>query len=130
MAVYSLYNMKLPCETWVEVATANADKALETDSSHGTAQSSMSLDFTSRIARVSKGETEMVKTIDARGLKCPHPTLMLMTESKTAAKGDVIEIVADCPTFEHDIRQFCNSKKKALLWIRVDGESKRCQVQM
>jgi tRNA 2-thiouridine synthesizing protein A len=72
----------------------------------------------------------MMKSIDARGLKCPQPTLMLMTESMKMAKGDVIEVVADCPTFEHDVRQFCQLKKKALLWIRVEGASKRCQVQL
>jgi len=72
----------------------------------------------------------MTKSIDARGLKCPQPTLMLMTESMKMAKGDVIEVVADCPTFENDVRQFCQLKKKALLWIRVEGSSKRCQVQL
>jgi tRNA 2-thiouridine synthesizing protein A len=72
----------------------------------------------------------MVKTIDAKGLKCPQPTLMMLTESMKMNKGDVLEMVADCPTFEHDVRQFCELKKKALLWIKVEGNAKRCQVQL
>ena len=71
----------------------------------------------------------MLKTIDARGLKCPQPTLRMVTESATLKKGDVIEVVADCPTFENDVREFCRRTKKALLWIKADGNAKRCQVQ-
>jgi tRNA 2-thiouridine synthesizing protein A len=82
-----------------------------------------------QIARLLK-EQSMLKSIDARGLKCPQPTLMLMTESMKMTKGDVIEVIANCPTFEHDVRQFCQLKKKALLWIRVEGDAKRCQVQL
>jgi len=72
----------------------------------------------------------MLKTIDAKGLKCPQPTLMLLTESMKMKKGDIIEVVADCSTFENDVRQFCELKKKALLWIRAEGNAKRCQVQL
>jgi tRNA 2-thiouridine synthesizing protein A len=72
----------------------------------------------------------MVKNIDARGLKCPQPTLMMLTESMKLKKGDIIEVVADCPSFEHDVRQFCDTKKKALLSLREEGNAKRCQVQL
>jgi tRNA 2-thiouridine synthesizing protein A len=72
----------------------------------------------------------MVKTIDVRGQKCPQPTLTLLTESMKLQKGDIIEMVADCQTFEKDLRQFCQIKKKALLWIKVEGSAKRCQVQL
>jgi len=72
----------------------------------------------------------MLKTIDAKGLKCPQPTLLMLTESMKLKKGDVMEVVADCATFERDVRQFCELKKKALLWIKVEGTAKRCQVQL
>jgi tRNA 2-thiouridine synthesizing protein A len=75
-------------------------------------------------------EGNMLKTVDARGLKCPQPTLMMLTESLKSQKGDILEVVADCPTFEHDVREFCATKKKALLWIKVEGTAKRCQVQL
>jgi hypothetical protein len=38
--------------------------------------------------------------------------------------------VADCATFESDVRSWCQRANKALLWIKVEGSAKRCQVQM
>jgi TusA-related sulfurtransferase len=72
----------------------------------------------------------MVKTIDACGQKCPQPTLIMLTESMKLQKGDIIEMVADCETFEQDVRKFCQIKKKALLWFKNEGVAKRCQVQL
>jgi TusA-related sulfurtransferase len=70
------------------------------------------------------------KTIDARGLKCPQPQLKMVKESHSMAKGDILEVVADCATFEADVRSWCQRANKALLWIRADGTGKRCQVQI
>jgi len=70
------------------------------------------------------------KVIDARGLKCPQPQLKMLTESHAMAKGDIIEVVADCSTFETDVRSWCQRTKRALLWIRPEGSAKRCQVQL
>jgi tRNA 2-thiouridine synthesizing protein A len=71
-----------------------------------------------------------VKVIDARGLKCPQPQLKMLTESHSMQKGDILEVVADCATFEADVRGWCQRTKKALLWMRNEGSAKRCQVQM
>ena len=70
------------------------------------------------------------KVIDARGLKCPQPQLKMLTESRSMQKGDILEVVADCPTFENDVRQWSQRTKKALLWMRSEGAAKRCQVQI
>ena len=70
------------------------------------------------------------KAIDARGLKCPQPQLKMLTESHSMKKGDILEVVADCATFESDVRQWCQRTKRALLWMRVEGTAKRCQVQV
>jgi tRNA 2-thiouridine synthesizing protein A len=70
------------------------------------------------------------RVIDARGLKCPQPQLKMLTEVQSMSKGDIVEVVADCPTFEADLRQWCQRTKKALLWIRNEGAAKRCQVQV
>jgi tRNA 2-thiouridine synthesizing protein A len=70
------------------------------------------------------------KVIDARGLKCPQPQLKMLTEVRSLSKGDIMEVVADCPTFESDVRQWCQQTKKALLWMRNEGAAKRCQVQV
>ncbi len=70
------------------------------------------------------------KVIDARGLVCPQPQLKVFTEARTMNKGDIIEVVADCSTFEPDIRQWCERSKKALLWMRSEGTARRCQIQV
>jgi len=70
------------------------------------------------------------KAIDARGLKCPQPTLKVMAESHGMTTGDIIDVVADCATFEQDIRNWCQRSQKTLLWVRQEGSAKRCQVRM
>jgi len=70
------------------------------------------------------------KVIDARGLKCPQPQLRMSMESHSMNQGDIIEVVADCSTFEADVRGWCQRTKKALLWFRKEGAVKRCQVQI
>lgn len=45
-------------------------------------------------------------------------------------KGDILEVIADCPTFENDVKNWCRRNNKTLLWIRDEGNGvKRCQVQ-
>ena len=70
------------------------------------------------------------KAIDARGLKCPQPPLTAMSESHGMAKGDIIEVIADCPTFEQDMRTWCQRTGKSMLWVRPEGPSKRCQIRI
>lgn len=70
-----------------------------------------------------------VTTLDARGLKCPQPTLKITIMSTKMKSGDVLEVTADCPTFEQDVRDWCMRSKKVLLWVRPEGTAKRCQVQ-
>jgi len=70
------------------------------------------------------------KLIDARGLKCPQPQLKMSIESHGMAKGDILECIADCPTFEADVKGWCARTRKALLMMRAEGTAKRCQVRI
>ena len=70
------------------------------------------------------------KTLDCIGMKCPLPSLKMLQEAKTMAKGDILEVVADCPTFEDDVRKWCEQTKRALLLFKQDGATKRCQVRV
>jgi tRNA 2-thiouridine synthesizing protein A len=70
-----------------------------------------------------------VQTLDARGLKCPQPTLKITAMAVKMKTGDILEAVADCNTFEKDVRDWCTRTKKVLLWMRAEGEAKRCQIQ-
>jgi tRNA 2-thiouridine synthesizing protein A len=68
-------------------------------------------------------------TLDARGLKCPQPTLRVAAMAIKIAKGDVLEVQADCPTFDKDLKDWCARSKKVLLWIKDEGGAKKAQVQ-
>lgn len=70
------------------------------------------------------------EVVDATGLKCPQPILKIAAKSPDMKPGDVMEIVADCPTFEKDIRSWCDRMKKVLLWFRDEGGGRfRAQIQ-
>jgi tRNA 2-thiouridine synthesizing protein A len=67
--------------------------------------------------------------LDARGLKCPQPTLKVTVMAVKMKPGDQLEVIADCPTFEKDVRDWCIRSKKTLLWFKTEGSAKRCQIQ-
>jgi tRNA 2-thiouridine synthesizing protein A len=70
------------------------------------------------------------QTLDATGLKCPQPTLRITVHAVRMQPGDILEVVADCPTFEKDVRDWCTRSKKVLLWVRDEGGGKkRCQIK-
>ena len=45
-----------------------------------------------------------VHFLDARGLKCPVPKLKMTAVYAKMKRGDVLEVIGDCPTFEKDTR--------------------------
>ena len=75
---------------------------------------------------------DATQVMDFKGLKCPLPTLKMTTMlHKSLKPGDVLEVIADCATFENDLKTWCNRMKKTLLWVRNEGNGiKRCQVQI
>ena len=70
-----------------------------------------------------------VQTIDARGLKCPQPILKITATAIKMKAGDIIEIMADCFTFENDVRDWCQRSKKMLMWVREEAGAKKAQIQ-
>ena len=71
-----------------------------------------------------------VVILDARGLRCPQPTIQMTIKALKLRKGDILEVVADCSTFGNDVRNWCLRNNKTLLWIRDEEEGiRRCQVQ-
>lgn len=68
--------------------------------------------------------------LDCLGLKCPQPTLKVTIMAVKMKAGDILEVIADCTTFEKDLRDWCDRSKKALLWIKDEGEGrKRAQIK-
>ena len=70
------------------------------------------------------------KVIDARGLECPAPQLKMVIEVLSMKAGDILEVTADCSTFESDVRSWCQRTKKALILMKNEGAYKRCQVRV
>jgi len=44
---------------------------------------------------------------------------------------DILEVLADCPTFEADVKAWCAAMHKVLLFMRDEPQNvKRCQVKI
>lgn len=70
-----------------------------------------------------------VKTIDATGMRCPQPILKITTAMPEMQAGDILECVADCSTYEDDVRKWCERMGKTLLAITREGERVTAQIQ-
>ena len=44
---------------------------------------------------------------DLTGLRCPQPRMKITIASMNLKAGDILEAVADCHTFEADMRSWC-----------------------
>jgi tRNA 2-thiouridine synthesizing protein A len=68
--------------------------------------------------------------LDTLGLKCPQPVLKIAVKAPDMKAGDVLEILGDCPTFEKDVRTWCDRLGKVFLSIKDEGgDKKRIQIQ-
>lgn len=67
--------------------------------------------------------------LDALGLRCPQPILKIAARAADMSHGDILEVVADCPTFEKDVRTWCERTNNKLLWLKEEGRKKYCQIQ-
>jgi tRNA 2-thiouridine synthesizing protein A len=63
--------------------------------------------------------------LDTTGLKCPKPILKIAIKAPSMRAGDVLEVVGDCPTFERDVRTWCQRLGKTLLCVLEEGGMKR-----
>jgi TusA-related sulfurtransferase len=71
------------------------------------------------------------KQLDCKGLRCPQPVMKMTAALVDLKAGDVLEVVADCTTFEDDVRKWTERLKKTLVWVKDEGNGvKRIQVQI
>jgi tRNA 2-thiouridine synthesizing protein A len=64
------------------------------------------------------------KTIlDASGLLCPEPVMLLHKAVRNMADGDMIEVVATDPSTTRDIPKFCHFLGYVLVDHREEGNS-------
>ena len=66
-----------------------------------------------------------VAVLDTLGMKCPQPVLKIAVKSPDMKPGDILEILGDCPTFERDVRIWCERLGKVVLSVKDDGDDKK-----
>lgn len=61
-------------------------------------------------------------TLDARGLLCPEPVMLLHKAMRPLAVGEQLTVLATDPTTERDIPQFCRMLGHELVSQQSEGE--------
>lgn len=61
------------------------------------------------------------KTLDALGLRCPEPVMMVRLEIRKMAQGQTLVINADDPATKRDIPSFCRFMEHQLLAQQTDA---------
>lgn len=62
-----------------------------------------------------------LKELDARGLRCPEPVMLLHKAIAEITAGDRLRVIATDPTTERDIPQFCRFLGHELISQDSDG---------
>ena len=72
----------------------------------------------------------VVEILDTLGMKCPQPVLKIAVRAPDMNPGDILEVLGDCPTFEKDIRIWCERLGKVFLSVKDEGGDKKAiQIQ-
>jgi tRNA 2-thiouridine synthesizing protein A len=66
-----------------------------------------------------------VEILDTLGLKCPQPVLKIAVRAPEMKAGDILEVLGDCPTFEKDVRTWCERLGKVFLSVQDEGNHKK-----
>lgn len=59
--------------------------------------------------------------LDARGLFCPEPVMLLHSRILDVAKGGVLKVMATDPSTTRDIPRFCQFLNHELVYQREEG---------
>lgn len=70
-----------------------------------------------------------VEVLDTLGQKCPQPVLKIAVKAPDMKHGDILEVLGDCPTFEKDVRRWCERLGKGFLSVKDEG-AKRKRIQI
>ncbi|WP_028110348.1 sulfurtransferase TusA [Ferrimonas futtsuensis] len=64
--------------------------------------------------------TDAKHTLDAIGLRCPEPVMMVRKAVRTMAQGETLLITADDPSTTRDIPSFCRFMDHTLVASQTD----------
>jgi tRNA 2-thiouridine synthesizing protein A len=71
-----------------------------------------------------------VDVLDTLGMKCPNPILKMSVKSEDMGRGDILEVLGDCPAFEQHVRGWCERMGKVVLSVKDEGaKKKRIQIR-
>lgn len=65
---------------------------------------------------------KVVSTVDAVGLFCPMPVVKLKLELENVKTGEVVELLADDPGIQDDLKSWCRETNNKLLSIEKSKE--------
>jgi tRNA 2-thiouridine synthesizing protein A len=68
-------------------------------------------------------KTKANRTLDCSGLYCPEPVFKTRMELDELNVGEVLEVVADDPAAEEDIRSLVKNLGQELLKVGRDGNT-------
>jgi tRNA 2-thiouridine synthesizing protein A len=74
-------------------------------------------------------EPDPIEVVDARGHRCPVPTLRLRRALERAAPGEVVELVADDPLARIDVPHFAASAGHVVEATAAQGSAMRFRVR-
>ncbi|MGX5175515.1 sulfurtransferase TusA [Aliikangiella sp. IMCC44653] len=60
-------------------------------------------------------------TLDAQGLRCPEPVMIIRKHIRAMQSGDVLHIIADDPATTRDIPSFCEFMDHQLLSAETES---------
>ena len=59
--------------------------------------------------------------LDALGLRCPEPVMMVRLQIRKLAEGETLSVVADDPSTARDIPSFCRFMEHTLVASQTDN---------
>lgn len=68
-------------------------------------------------------------TLDASGLRCPEPVMMIRKTVRGLASGQILLVIADDPSTARDIPSFCRFMDHTLLTSDTDNMPYRYLIQ-
>ncbi|OEU45406.1 MAG: SirA-like protein [Desulfobacterales bacterium S7086C20] len=69
--------------------------------------------------------------LNTLGKKCLQPILKIAVKVPAMKPGDILEVLGGCPTFEKDMRTWCERTGRVLLSLKDEGNGqKRVQIQV
>ncbi len=69
--------------------------------------------------------TQPNRTLDCLGLFCPEPVFRVRMELDDMKVGEVLEVLADDPAAEEDIKSLCKRLEQQILSMSKEGNTLR-----